>query len=208
VFLAKAAEGAGIQYSNVGCEGSTFPISPLRDLDSLKVESLPDTLTLLFGEYVHFKRSELKELEQQAKIFIHGPENRFTMTPRYLAPQSHPRLHIKSATTPVQRPEPMRITLQISAEGKGPVALSQDQFEVTVSPYPYARIKPLFETNAPWVFRISPEKPMTLSFSIATATLKPGKQRFSVDVGSHKVAQYDYQFLGVNHSPNYEIEVK
>lgn len=102
----------------------------------------------------------------------------------------------------------MRITVQVSAEGKTPVALSQDQFIITASPYPYIQIQPTFETNAPRVFTIEPKKPLTLSFSASTATLKPGKQRFSVEVGSAKSRQFDYQFLGMTHSQNYEIEVK
>jgi hypothetical protein len=51
--------------------GSTFPLSPLRDLDKLRVESLPDTLILLFREYVDFKRGELKDWEKQLDAFIH-----------------------------------------------------------------------------------------------------------------------------------------
>jgi hypothetical protein len=70
-FLTKARQGVDAVYENVNSEGSSFPISPLRDLDALKVESLPDTLILLFREYVEFKRAELKETEQQLNEFIH-----------------------------------------------------------------------------------------------------------------------------------------
>ena len=71
LFLVKSERGDGTPYENVNCEGSCFPISPLRDLGSLKVESLPETLILLFREYVDFKRSELKEFEQELDVFIH-----------------------------------------------------------------------------------------------------------------------------------------
>ena len=74
LFLVKSERGDGTQYENVNCMGSSFPISPLRDLGPLKVESLPDTLILLFREYVDFKRGELKELEQQLNAFIHEGE--------------------------------------------------------------------------------------------------------------------------------------
>jgi len=55
-FLATSEE-KDAAYENVNCAGSTFPLSPLRDLDALKVEPLPDTLILLFREYVDFKRA-------------------------------------------------------------------------------------------------------------------------------------------------------
>jgi hypothetical protein len=70
-FLTKAGKNVDAAYENVNCEGSTFPISPLRDLDALKVESLPDGLVFLFREYVDFKRKDLKETEQQLDKFIH-----------------------------------------------------------------------------------------------------------------------------------------
>jgi hypothetical protein len=74
VFLAKARKEVEAAYENVNCEGSTFPLSPLRDVDGLKVESLPDTLVFLFREYVDFKRKDLKEVEQQLETFIHKPD--------------------------------------------------------------------------------------------------------------------------------------
>jgi len=70
LFLVKSERDDNSSYENVNCEGSSFPISPLRDLASLKVESLRDTLTLLFREYVDFKRRELTELEHQLNAFI------------------------------------------------------------------------------------------------------------------------------------------
>ena len=71
VFLVKAKREKGIQYTNVNCMGSTFPLSPLRDLTSLEVHSLPETLKFLFREYVDFKRTEQKELEEQLAVFLH-----------------------------------------------------------------------------------------------------------------------------------------
>ena len=71
LFLVKSDRRDNSSYENVNCEGSAFPISPLRDLASLKVESLPDTLILLFREYVDFKRRELKEVEQELNAFMH-----------------------------------------------------------------------------------------------------------------------------------------
>jgi hypothetical protein len=70
-FLVKARPEVGTTYENVNSSGSTFPISPLRDLDALKVDSLPETLILLFREYVDYKRSVLRELEKQLDAFIH-----------------------------------------------------------------------------------------------------------------------------------------
>jgi hypothetical protein len=73
-FLARTKDDKEAAYENVNCEGSTFPLSPLRDLDILKVESLPDTLIMLFREYVDFKRSELKRSEEELGAFIHHAE--------------------------------------------------------------------------------------------------------------------------------------
>ena len=72
LFLVKSERGDGTPYENVNCEGSSFPISPLRDLESLKVGSLTDTLILLLRDYVDYKRTELKQLEQELDAFIHG----------------------------------------------------------------------------------------------------------------------------------------
>jgi len=74
LFLVKSERDDKTPYENVNCEGSSFPISPLCDLASLKVESLPDTLVLLFREYVDFKGEEFKEFEQQLNAFIHEGE--------------------------------------------------------------------------------------------------------------------------------------
>jgi hypothetical protein len=71
VFLAKAKREKGVPYTNVNCMGSTFPISPLRDLNSLEVQSLSETLKFLFREYVDFKRTEQKELDEQLDVFLH-----------------------------------------------------------------------------------------------------------------------------------------
>ena len=70
-FLTKARPEVDAAYENVNCSGSTFPLSPLRDLNALKVDSLPDTLILLFREYVDYKRTELKQWEKQLDAFIH-----------------------------------------------------------------------------------------------------------------------------------------
>ena len=73
LFLVRSGRGDDTAYENVNCEGSSFPISPHRDFGSLKIESLPDTLVLLFREYVDFKRTELKDLERELNAFIqHG----------------------------------------------------------------------------------------------------------------------------------------
>jgi hypothetical protein len=70
-FLTKGRPDVEAAYENVNCSGSTFPLSPRRDLEALKVDSLPDTLTLLFREYVDYKRGEVKEWEKQLDAFVH-----------------------------------------------------------------------------------------------------------------------------------------
>ena len=71
LFLTKPREGIDALYENVNCMGSSFPLSPYRDLDALKVDSLADTLVLLFREVVDYKRTELKDWEKQLDVFIH-----------------------------------------------------------------------------------------------------------------------------------------
>ncbi len=71
LFLTKPREGIDAAYENVNCMGSSFPLSPYRDLDALKVDSLADTLVLLFRELVDYKRTELKDWEKQLNVFIH-----------------------------------------------------------------------------------------------------------------------------------------
>ena len=70
LFLTKPREGIDALYENVNCMGSSFPLSPYRDLDALKVDSLADTLVLLFREVVDYKRTELKDWEKQLDVFI------------------------------------------------------------------------------------------------------------------------------------------
>jgi hypothetical protein len=70
-FLAKTKDDKEAAFENVNCMGPTFPLSPLTDLDVLKVDSVPDTLILLFREYVDFKRNELESWEDQLDAFIH-----------------------------------------------------------------------------------------------------------------------------------------
>ena len=71
MFLCKTTD-KDATYENVNCEGSIFPISPLRDLDSLKKQPLEETLTFLFRDYVEFRRAELRDLEKQLDTFVHG----------------------------------------------------------------------------------------------------------------------------------------
>jgi len=68
-FLAKPRPGVDAAYENINCSGSTFPISPLTDLAALKIDSLPDALILVFREYVDYKRTVLKSLEEQFDVF-------------------------------------------------------------------------------------------------------------------------------------------
>jgi hypothetical protein len=70
-FLTKPRPGIDAAYENVNCSGSTFPLSPLTDVDALKVDSLPDALIRCFREYVDYKRTVLKQMEQQLDAFIH-----------------------------------------------------------------------------------------------------------------------------------------
>jgi hypothetical protein len=126
----------------------------------------------------------------------------------YPATKSYPRLRIVYANAPVKKPQPLRIKLEIVAQGETPVALSQKQFTVSFSPYPYVNVTPTFETNAAPVFTVTPEKPVTLTFTVPTDRLKTGNQRFDVRTNSGRRRQFDYQWLGQTYSDHYEIDVK
>ncbi|HXI71018.1 MAG TPA: hypothetical protein VNN22_11750 [Verrucomicrobiae bacterium] len=137
----------------------------------------------------------------------------------YLEPHGDLQLHIKSATSPIQKPESLQITLELSAIGQTPLALSQDQFAVEISaPRSFAvKSDAFFGTNAPHIFTVLPGETNTITLGMSTngvvfaddwKTAKLGKCFVQVHVGSSKWRHFDYEFMAQRHSNRYEIELK
>lgn len=138
---------------------------------------------------------------------------------QFQEPQGEPRLHIKSVTSPVSRPESLLATLEVFVIGATPVALSQDQFALelfqfhTVDVYTEA----LFGTNCPPIITLQPGTTNTIVLGLSTndvkflstwKALKPGTYTLIVHVGSGRRRHFDYQFMGQRHSNKYEFDIR
>ena len=138
---------------------------------------------------------------------------------QFAEPKGEPVLGIRSVASPVGRPEELVISLQVSAKGTTPIALSQEQFAVSffrrgITEF-YADAS--FATNSPKVFTVQPNSTVTISLGVATndveftqswKALRPGKYLTRVHVGSGRRRLFDYEFMGQRHSNAYEFEIK
>ena len=131
----------------------------------------------------------------------------------YLKTESQLRLRIKSVNSPVDKPQPLWVTVEIAAEGKHPVALSQEQLSVMPSAYG-ADFKPAFGAEVSRVFTVHPSKPLVLRFAVPTDKLQPGRRQIAVWVNVVKLfsprrtRQFDYQWLEEIHSDFYYFDLK
>ena len=139
----------------------------------------------------------------------------------FLKTESYPRLHIQSVNAPQQQKQPLQITLELAADGKTPLALSQDQFTIQIftDKQPVALFDGYasFAMNAPKVFTVSPNKPSTLTMSAFTNRfgrgewwyeLPPGSYTLRVYINSGKTREFDYQWLGQNFTADYKLFIK
>jgi hypothetical protein len=138
-------------------------------------------------------------------------------TKDYLKTQSYPSLKIKSVIKPKASSQPLQVTLEITAIGKTPVALGQNQFSVRI----FTDDEPCrflgnasFETNTAQIFKVEPQKPLIISMSASTnrlgkqehwSDLPSGNYQLSVDVNSGKDQKFDYQWLGVSYTDTYPL---
>jgi len=138
----------------------------------------------------------------------------------FVKTDSYPRLRIKSVVEPQERAQPLQITLELAADGKTPLALSQQQFSVHIftDQQPYLFVgHASFATNAPKLFTASPQKPVTLTLTTSTnrfgggerwSQLPPAKYTLRVYINSGKTREFDYQWLGQNFTDDYKLVIK
>src|SRR5262245_40773356 len=84
----------------------------------------------------------------------------------YVPTQGNPMLLIQQVTLHNHRSQPLGITFELAADGKGPVAVSQKQLSLHISTHdkPYLFISDLrFPNKSPDVFVVTSTKPATLS---------------------------------------------
>lgn len=139
----------------------------------------------------------------------------------YLATKSYPRLRLISVDEPQQRSQPLQVTLEVAAVGKTPLTLSQDQFSVHIDshqPESFLFIgRSFFEKKEPKIFKISPQKPITLTLTTFTNDLGGGEYWNKLPHGSYllrvyitggKEQQFDYQWRGQDYSDDYKLVIK
>jgi hypothetical protein len=138
----------------------------------------------------------------------------------FLGTNSEPVLRITKVTIPKERKQPLEITFEFTAEGKGPVALSQEQFSLHIfnSDQPYLFVSEmLFPKGSARVFVVHPDKPVTLSAKSAKnrfgdhgtwSDLSPGKYKLQIYANSGKLREFDYQWLGQTYSPEAALTIE
>src|SRR5689334_17366607 len=88
---------------------------------------------------------------------------------KYLSTRSSPLLRIKSVDYPEKKSDAFKIALELAADGKTPVAVSQKQFSVYIGaadhPERFFIGDASFAQNAPRVMTVSPDKPLLISVS-------------------------------------------
>ncbi len=120
------------------------------------------------------------------------------------------RLRIISASTPVVRPAPLEISVELVAEGRTPLAIAQKAIVVR---FGWREIKPVFQPDAPPILTVLPGQPLTITLIVPTANLRRGKALMNIGVNcsSYRVRsrrEFDYQWLGETHSQRFEIEIE
>jgi hypothetical protein len=154
-----------------------------------------------------------------ATVFLNPPREK-----RFRAPGGTPRLKIKSVSLPENPRDPLKIEFELSSEGKGPAALSKDQFVVHLSAPDQSstRFPVSLEEEKSKIIKVSPGKPIFLKASISMSDplnstkdrkhwskLPPGKHDLCIGIRFfNKSLSFDYQWLGETWSKKYEIIIK
>lgn len=85
--------------------------------------------------------------------------------PQYRDTDSYPQLHVKVVSIPANKARPLKITLAVTCVGRAPVALSQDQFSVSISnqnaPYLFYG-KATFSAETPRILRLNSNETILL----------------------------------------------
>ena len=121
-----------------------------------------------------------------------------------------PKLRIEQVKVPKDASEPVTIRFVLTAEGQGPMAISREQFKLSISSSgkPVETCSMGFAKDAPKTFTVTPESPVTITVTSWTArSLRPGKYMLRINVNSSKTRQFDYQWLGATHSEEHALQI-
>ena len=113
--------------------------------------------------------------------------------------------------------EPLQIIIELTATGKTPIALDHAQFGFKIwKPKAVAFQGDLqFYNDVTNIISIFPNTNLVVNAAINTNdlnqswhSLAPGSYNLQIDVGSGKLRQFDYQYMGQVHSEVYSLELK
>ena len=128
-------------------------------------------------------------------------------------------MSIKIVMMPKDPARPLQVLFELAAEGKSPVAVSQEQFSVHISndEQPRAFVgNAVFSTNAPKIFTVPAKIPLSLDVTTSSnrlagglwSDLRPGTYKLRVCIDAAKTREFDYQWLGETFSDDYTLVIK
>ena len=147
------------------------------------------------------------------------------------ATHSRPRLRITSVEKPANKSKPLKISLQLTAEGSTLLTLSRDQFSVHLTPGGKAVSfisNAVFSASAKELFLVEPGRPSNLAFFSSTnrigeslvfadvpvedrerwSDLPPGEYVLRVYINGPRIREFDYQWIGQAHSNDYVLVIE
>ena len=138
---------------------------------------------------------------------------------RFREPRSHPKMSIKIVMMPKDPSRPLQVLFELAAEGKSPIAVSQQQFSVHIGrdEQPRAFVgNAVFSTNAPKVFTVPAKIPLSLDVTTSSnrlagglwSDLRPGTYKLRVCIDAAKTREFDYQWLAETFSDDYMLVIK
>ena len=140
--------------------------------------------------------------------------------PQYRHTDSYPKLHVKTVSIPANRSRPLKITLAVTCVGRTPIALSRDQFSVSIStendPYLFYG-EAIFAAGTPRILRLNSDETILLTVRTVRdrnfpqkswGRLRPGNYELRVYINSGKSAEFDYQWLGQTYSNDYLLRIR
>jgi hypothetical protein len=148
--------------------------------------------------------------------------------PTHLKTENSPRVRVTSVAVSRDGSRPLEIALELSADGKTPLALAQHQFGIRITVQGESPPKPLavhgfLVKGTPDRILVFPGKPVTLTLNISggfpqDSTSRPwsdfptGKYvvRVLIDSGKDESERpsFDYQWVGRTSSDEYKVVIK
>jgi hypothetical protein len=146
----------------------------------------------------------------------------------FLRPSAYPELLIKAVVLPTNTNQLPRVVFQMKSIGTTPIALTNSQIAFAIMRGRWQLVALCSLTNGLGTVVAVPGEPVVTAAGLRTdgssvvdfgvaregprpagtvMKLTPGRYRIRIDIGSERVAQLDYQYLGMTHSPDFEFEV-